>query len=149
MIKHEHIEIGDKVGEQRIAAAAIDREMKLPVADQEVHRIVHRLLLDRKRLFEADERGSVDMESRFRSYGALDEDARLVNEVEIIGVDRARAGDADLQRVDLPADDRVREPWLTATTPLAASAWIAPRTVSRLTAKSAASSRSLGSSSPT
>ena len=45
------------------------------------------------------------MDGRLGGYGALDQEARLVNGIEIIGVDRARAGDADLQRVDLPADD--------------------------------------------
>ena len=43
--------------------------------------------------------------SRFRGDGALDQHARLVDGIELIGVDRAWARDADLERVDLAADD--------------------------------------------
>jgi hypothetical protein len=105
VVEHEHIEIGDKVCEQRIATRAIDREMKLPVADQEMHGIAHRLLLDRERLFEAGKRRIVDVNGGLCGDRALDQDARLVDGIELIGIDRVRARDADLERIDLPADD--------------------------------------------
>ena len=44
-------------------------------------------------------------DGRLGGDSALDQQARLMHGIELIGIDRARAGDADLQRVDLPADD--------------------------------------------
>src|SRR4029077_9913953 len=103
VVEHERIEISDKVREQWVAAAAIDREVKLLVADQKVRRVAHRLFLDRQRLFEAGKRRVVDVDGRLGGDSALDQQARLMDGIELIGIDRARTGDADLQRVDLPA----------------------------------------------
>src|SRR5579872_5753497 len=83
----------------------VDRDVELPVADQEMHRIAHGLLLDRERLFEACERVVVNARRRLGGDSPLDQEAGLVNGLEIVCVDRARTRDTDLQRVDLAADD--------------------------------------------
>ena len=105
VVEHERIKVGHEVREQGIAGAAIDRDVELPVADQEMHRISHGLLLDRQGLLEARKRVVIDAQRGFGRDGPLDQETRLVNGLEIVGVDRARTRDADLQRVDLAADD--------------------------------------------
>ena len=50
--------------------------MKLAIADQEMHGIAHRVLLDRERLLKARERLIVDVNGRLRGDRALDQQAR-------------------------------------------------------------------------
>src|SRR5437879_13494215 len=78
--------------------------MEFPVADEEVHWIAHRKLLDRKRLLEPGEGLVIDARRGFRDNGALDQQASLVHGFDVVAVDRARTRDADLQRIDFLAD---------------------------------------------
>ena len=100
--------------------------MKLPIADQEMDGIARRLLLDQERLFKADKRRIVDVDGRFRRDRALDENTRLVNGIELMGALIALGLVTPIFSVSIfRLTTRVREPWLTATTPLAASVPIA------------------------
>ena len=121
MIEHERVEIGNEVREQGVARAAVDRDVELPVADQEVYRISYGLLLDCQGLFEARERIVVDARCGLGRDGPLDQETSLVDGFEIVGVDRARTRDADLQRIDLAADDPCPGALADGNTPIAAS----------------------------